>query len=81
MNQRLRQMLQIRRRTLTDRETALEKKGFKLMMEAMHRPTVSLTAETEFLLMAISLQWLRLQKRWLQRLLQPRPKLRGLRIR
>ena len=70
MHPRVRQALTSRRRTLTERETALEKKGHKLMMAAMLRPTVSPVAEMEFLLTAASLSWIRLQKRWILRQLQ-----------
>ena len=78
MHPRVRQALTSRRRTLTERETLLEKRGHKLMMAAMLRPTVSLMAETEFLLMAMELSWIRLQKRLIQRhLASPRkPKTR-----
>ena len=70
MNQWLLKALRTRRRQLAETETTLEKRAERLMVAAMNRPTVSLTAEMDFLLTAASLTWTRRRKEWILRLIR-----------
>lgn len=70
MDKWLLRVLREKRRLWTAQETQLEARGNRLLLEAMKRPTVSLTAETEFLMMALSLALTRRKKAMAQKLVR-----------